>query len=39
MTVRLGEAGKLMGIEVLDHIIFSARGCYSFQEGAGGPPA
>jgi DNA repair protein RadC len=35
MTVRLGEAGKLMGIEVLDHIIFSARGYYSFQEGAG----
>lgn len=34
MTARLKEAGKLMGIEVLDHIIFGARGYYSFQEGA-----
>ena len=33
MTARLKEAGKLMGIEVLDHIIFGARGYYSFQEG------
>ena len=26
MTARLREAGRLMGIEVLDHIIFSPRG-------------
>jgi DNA repair protein RadC len=39
MTARLKEAGKLMGIEVLDHIIFGARGYYSFQEGTMRPPA
>jgi DNA repair protein RadC len=36
MTVRLRQAGRLMGIEVLDHIIFSPRGYFSFQEHAAG---
>ncbi|RZN71208.1 MAG: DNA repair protein, partial [Candidatus Methanolliviera hydrocarbonicum] len=29
---QLTEAGKILGIEVLDHIIISKRGYYSFQE-------
>lgn len=32
VTKRLREAGELLGIKLLDHIIFSRRGFYSFQE-------
>ena len=32
VTARLKEAGKLIGIEVLDHIILTPDGYYSFQE-------
>lgn len=32
ITRRLTEAGNLLGIEVLDHLIFSDRGYYSFME-------
>lgn len=32
-TKRLYEAGKIIGIEVVDHIIFSQSGYYSFCEG------
>lgn len=33
VTKRLVEAGKILGIEVLDHIIVNATGgCYSFRE-------
>ncbi len=32
ITHRLQEAGKIIGIEVLDHIIVSKRGYYSFLE-------
>jgi DNA repair protein RadC len=39
MTARLRDAGRLMGIEVLDHIIFSARDSYSFKEGGAASPA
>jgi DNA repair protein RadC len=31
MTVRLMQAGTLMGIQVLDHIIFGRKGYYSSQ--------
>jgi DNA repair protein RadC len=31
ITVRLQDAGKLLGIEVLDHMIVSKRGWYSFS--------
>lgn len=31
-TSRLAQAGKLLGIEVLDHLILSAAGYYSFRE-------
>lgn len=31
-TSRISQAGKLLGIEVLDHIIISDRGYYSFRE-------
>ncbi|MDA3852265.1 MAG: DNA repair protein RadC [Spirochaetaceae bacterium] len=33
VTTRLKQSGELLGIEVLDHIIFSDRGYYSFLEG------
>jgi DNA repair protein RadC len=32
VTDRLKEAGKVVGIPVLDHIVFSWRGFYSFLE-------
>ncbi len=32
VTVRLKESGKLLGIELLDHIIFSDEGYHSFLE-------
>lgn len=32
VTKRLIEAGSILGIKVLDHIIFSKRGFYSFKE-------
>ena len=32
VTERLKEVGKLIGIEVLDHIILSSEGYYSFQD-------
>ncbi len=32
ITYRLIEAGKLLGIEVLDHVIISKKGYYSFLE-------
>jgi len=32
VTTRLKEAGKLIGIEVIDHIILAPDGYYSFQE-------
>lgn len=31
LTKRLEEAGKLLGIEVLDHIIFAGKSFYSFK--------
>ena len=31
-TTRLAQAGKLLGVEVLDHLIFAATGYYSFRE-------
>ncbi|MEK9148802.1 MAG: DNA repair protein RadC [Candidatus Desantisbacteria bacterium] len=31
LTTRLIEAGKIAGIEVIDHIIVSRNGCFSFQ--------
>ncbi len=33
ITYRLKDAGKLMGIPLLDHIIISLKGYYSFKEG------
>ncbi len=32
VTVRLKDAGKLIGIDIVDHIILSPDGYYSFQE-------
>ena len=32
ITRRLVEAGQIIGIPVLDHVIFSKHGYYSFQE-------
>jgi len=32
MTKRLVEAGKILGIEVIDHIIITKRGFISFKE-------
>ena len=32
MTERINEAGKLLGIRLLDHIIISTDGYYSFRE-------
>ncbi len=31
LTKRIAEAGKIMGIELLDHLIVSESGCYSFK--------
>ncbi|MEI6285086.1 MAG: DNA repair protein RadC [Bacillota bacterium] len=32
ITIRLIQAGELLGIPVLDHVIFTAKGHYSFKE-------
>ena len=32
MTEKINEAGKLLGIRVLDHLIISTDGYYSFRE-------
>ena len=32
VTTRLKDAGKLMGIDIVDHIILTPEGFYSFQE-------
>ena len=32
VTARLKAAGETLGVRLLDHIIFSARGYYSFLE-------
>jgi len=32
ITQRLKEAGSILGIEILDHLVFSERGYYSFLE-------
>jgi DNA repair protein RadC len=32
ITRRLKESGSILGINVLDHIIFSETSCYSFLE-------
>ena len=32
VTRRLSEAGSILGIDLLDHIIFSEEGYYSFLE-------
>jgi DNA repair protein RadC len=32
LTRRLADAGRLMGIEVLDHIIITRKGYTSFKE-------
>ncbi len=32
ITTRLKDAGKLIGIDILDHIILTAEGYYSFQD-------
>jgi DNA repair protein RadC len=33
LTVRLIEAGKVMGVPVLDHLVVGETGCYSIREG------
>ena len=37
MTTRLAEAGRLLGIEVIDHVVVSNRGHYSFRESREAP--
>ena len=37
VTKRLAEAGRLLGIEVLDHVIVSGRGHFSFREAGEAP--
>lgn len=32
ITKRLQEAGKILGIDILDHVIFTQEGFYSFEE-------
>jgi DNA repair protein RadC len=34
LTQRIAQAGQIMGIELLDHLIVSASGCYSFKTAA-----
>jgi DNA repair protein RadC len=36
VTRRLGSAGQLLGIRVLDHVIVSEEGYFSFQEAGDG---
>src|SRR5262249_33430137 len=31
LTRRISQAGQIMGIELLDHLIIAATGCYSFK--------
>jgi DNA repair protein RadC len=31
LTKRIAQAGQIMGIELLDHIILAENGCYSFK--------
>jgi len=31
LTKRIAQAGQIMGIELLDHVIVAANGCYSFK--------
>ena len=33
VTEKLKAAGELMAIKVLDHIVFTKKGYYSFEEG------
>lgn len=37
VTTRLAEAGRLLGIEVIDHVVVSNRGHYSFRESREAP--
>jgi len=32
ITARIKEAGKILGVNLLDHIIFNSKGYYSFVE-------
>ena len=32
LTKRIGDAGKIMGINILDHLIISDEGFYSFAD-------
>jgi len=31
LTQRIAQAGKIMGIELLNHVIVAENGCYSFK--------
>lgn len=35
LTKRIANAGRILGIELLDHIIVSSNGCYSFKSAGG----
>ncbi|MFA5975269.1 MAG: DNA repair protein RadC [Elusimicrobiota bacterium] len=35
LTKRIAQAGQIMGIELLDHLIVSESGCYSFKTSGG----
>ncbi len=35
LTVRMAQVGKLLGIDVLDHLIVGGRKCFSFRRDAG----
>lgn len=39
VTRRLSEAGRVLGIEVLDHVVVARGGHFSFREAGGLPPA
>jgi DNA repair protein RadC len=32
LTLRMAEAGRLLGLRVLDHVIIAAAGWYSFRD-------
>ena len=36
LTKRIRQAGEVMGIELLDHLIIAASGCYSFKTSSNG---
>jgi DNA repair protein RadC len=38
VTDRLRSAGEVLGIQVVDHVIVSAGGYFSFREAEEGPP-